>query len=155
MKEFPPSIPRKMYWSSDVGGFQRCPRCGGALTSAYQTYVMGVRDGDETAMLITGTDGGHFCEKCPVVVLDSDVFANLAQAGVLSDGAVEFAVPGIVDMEAIPEEKRGIPLGEDDNPIPLVEFTNHPEGKPRRRAESKSRGKRRHSSARKRKRKRR
>ncbi|NLX97434.1 MAG: hypothetical protein GXY83_14800 [Rhodopirellula sp.] len=29
-------------------------------------------------------------------------------------------------MEAIPEEKRHLPLGVPGNPIPLVEFTNLP-----------------------------
>ncbi len=36
----------------------------------------------------------------------------------------EFAVLGIVNMDAVPENERDVPLGDDDNPIPLVEFTN-------------------------------
>jgi hypothetical protein len=31
---------------------------------------------------------------------------------------------GIVDLEAVPEEKKDIPFDEEDNPLPLVEFTN-------------------------------
>ncbi|MCD6289568.1 MAG: hypothetical protein J7M34_03625 [Anaerolineae bacterium] len=36
----------------------------------------------------------------------------------------ELLIAGIVDLDAIPEEKRYLPLGDEDNPIPLVEFTN-------------------------------
>ena len=36
----------------------------------------------------------------------------------------EFAVLGVVDLEAMPPGKEDIPLGDDDNPIPLVQFTN-------------------------------
>jgi hypothetical protein len=36
----------------------------------------------------------------------------------------QFTVLGLVDSDAIPEEKSDIALGEDENPIPLVKFTN-------------------------------
>jgi hypothetical protein len=29
---------------------------------------------------------------------------------------------GIVDLEAVPEDKRHLPLGDEDNPMPLIEF---------------------------------
>jgi hypothetical protein len=35
---------------------------------------------------------------------------------------VQFAVLGIMNMDAIPEDKRHLPVGSDDTPIPLVEF---------------------------------
>jgi hypothetical protein len=31
-------------------------------------------------------------------------------------------IPGLIDMDAIPPEKRHMELGEDDTPIPLIEF---------------------------------
>ena len=37
----------------------------------------------------------------------------------------KFTVAGIVDLDSIPEDKRNKPLGDDDNPIPLVSFTNY------------------------------
>ncbi|MGH9751790.1 MAG: hypothetical protein ACREA2_03320, partial [Blastocatellia bacterium] len=37
-------------------------------------------------------------------------------------GTVQYVVAGIVNMDAIPEDKRHLPTGDDDNPIPLVEF---------------------------------
>ena len=125
MKRFPASIPRSMYWSNDIGGTSRCPQCGGPLTGEQHTYVLSIREGDETMMSLAGNDGGHFCEVCPTVVLDSEVFARFAMLGLGRASAGELTVPGIVDLSAIPEDKKSIPLGEDDNPIPLVEFSNY------------------------------
>jgi hypothetical protein len=34
----------------------------------------------------------------------------------------EFCVEGIVDLDAIPEHKRHLPIGGAENPIPLIEF---------------------------------
>lgn len=124
MKRFPASIPRTMYWSKDVGGIARCPQCGGALASEQHTYVLAIHGGGETMMSLVGNDGGHFCEACPTVVLDSAVFARFATLGFGRKSVGELTVPGIVDLSAIPEDKRSVPLGEDDNPIPLVEFIN-------------------------------
>ena len=75
---------------------------------------------------IIGTDGGYFCSNCPIVVLDVNKFAELAKASFrVPVEEVQFTVPGIVDLDAIPEEKRNVPLGKEDNPIPLVEFINY------------------------------
>jgi hypothetical protein len=35
----------------------------------------------------------------------------------------EFAVMGVIDLDAVPPEKAHLPLGDDDNPIPLVHFS--------------------------------
>jgi hypothetical protein len=49
------------------------------------------------------------------------------------DTDAEFTVLGLVDLEAVPEDKRSLPFGGDDNPIPLVKFTNMSEEKSKRR----------------------
>ena len=72
---------------------------------------------------IISNDGGWFCPTCPVVVLDYEDFLEGVLAAGASQGTV-FTVAGIVDWEAIPEEKSDEPIGEEDNPIPLVEFLN-------------------------------
>jgi preprotein translocase subunit SecA len=38
--------------------------------------------------------------------------------------AFKFAVGGIIDYDAIPEDKRDEELGTDDNPLPLIPFQN-------------------------------
>ncbi|GFO96159.1 hypothetical protein ig2599ANME_0346, partial [groundwater metagenome] len=130
-KKHKASIPRQMYWSNQVQNSKICPRCGKSLEKEYQSYVMLVRIKKETEQFAVGTDGGYFCPECPVVVLDRDNFIKLASAGLESagydDSSVELAVAGIVDMDAIPQDKKDKPLGTEDNPIPLVSFSESKE----------------------------
>ena len=72
---------------------------------------------------VISNDGGWFCPTCPVVVLDYEDFLEGVLAAGASQGTV-FTVAGIVDWEAIPEDKSDEPIGDEDNPIPLVEFLN-------------------------------
>jgi hypothetical protein len=85
---------------------------------------MAMRRRGELEMFLVGNDGGYFCAGCPTVVLDHDDFAESAVVGLGSRGDAEFAVLGLVDLQAVPKEKSNVPLGADDNPVPLVEFTN-------------------------------
>jgi hypothetical protein len=122
-KKFDSSIPRRMYFSTDLPNSRRCPRCDSKLKKEYQTYMVAVRDKGEFETLITGNDGGSFCPQCPVVVLDYEVFGKIASVGRDRGArAMELAVIGIVNLDAVPEEKRNLVLGGDDNPIPLVQF---------------------------------
>jgi hypothetical protein len=89
--------------------------------------MMAILTGKETTSLSTGNDYGAFCPECPVVVLDRKRFEHIIEetaerpdSGI--SGAVQYVVLGIVNPDAIPEDKRHLPLGDDDNPIPLVEF---------------------------------
>ena len=149
MTRFPASVPRKMFWSDKVAALSRCPECGARLESEHHIYVMAVREHGDIQSFLMGTDAGYFCERCPVVVLDRDAFGELAAAGLRSQGRFKFSVLGLVDMDAVPEEKSSIPLGDDDNPIPLVGFTNLAEDRPKadtrvkRRAKQKRRDRRR------------
>ena len=43
---------------------------------------------------------------------------------------VQYAVLGLVDLEAVPDEKRHLPFDEETNPIPLVEFANLDDTRP-------------------------
>jgi hypothetical protein len=128
MNKFDVSIPRKMFWSDKLVNRKKCPLCHSALENEYHTYAMVVLSGGETTPFITGNDSGAFCHECPVVVLDRKGFEHVIEAmpeerpdwGIA--GTVRFIVMGIVNMDAVPEDKRHLPLGDDDNPIPIVEF---------------------------------
>ena len=133
MKKFDPSIHRQMFWSNDVGGKSYCPRCFSSLENEHQVFMMAIRDVHDIHPFIVGNDAGYFCPQCPTVVLDGDTFAEFAQVSLGHDIDAEFTVLGLVDLEAVPEDKRSLPLGGDDNPIPLVKFTNMSEDKPKRR----------------------
>jgi len=124
MKKFDASLPRKMFWSKDVGGKEICPECHGRLERERHTYMLFTQEGRDFDSFVVGNDSGYFCARCPVVVLDYEAFAESAMVGKPTSGSFEFTVPGIVDLDAIPEDKKNIPLGEDDNPIPLMKFTN-------------------------------
>lgn len=124
MKKFNASLPRKMFWSKDVGGKDFCPECHDRLDRERHTYMLFTREGRDFNQFIVGNDNGYFCARCPVVVLDYEAFAESAMVGNPTKYSFEFTVPGIVDLDAIPEDKKDIPLGEDDNPIPLMKFTN-------------------------------
>src|SRR5262245_55431514 len=127
MKKVDVSIPRKMFWSDKLVNKKKCPLCHSALENEYHTYMMVTRSGGETTPFITGNDSGAFCPECPVVVLDRKGFERIIEAAAEKpdreiSGAIQFVVLGIVDIEAVPEDKRHLPLGDDDNPLPLVEF---------------------------------
>jgi hypothetical protein len=146
MKKFAASIPRKMYWSDKVPNMNRCPRCQAELENEYHIYVFAARSKRDFETFIHGTDHGAFCPQCPILVLDNDGFRQTMQqiantTDWIKSHKLSIAVLGIVDMDAVPEEKHKQQLGTDDNPIPLVRFIDHIEGEERR-AEIKRKGNR-------------
>jgi uncharacterized protein YecA (UPF0149 family) len=97
-------------------------------------------EGERDAVMM-GHDGGLFCPECPTMVLDpklvEEMISDHAQYQTDSHAeSLEYALVGIVDLDAVPEEKRDIPLGDDDNPIPLIEL-EYVHSKPRGRSEPK------------------
>jgi len=119
------TVPRECVYQRFKGEPGPCPRCGGPLQQSPQTYMIATRRGRQiTDSFITGGDMGWFCTRCPTVVINPEELSDMLQHGLPHwDVGNEFAVLGIVDLDAIPEEKQHLPLGDDDNPIPLVEFT--------------------------------
>ena len=103
-----------------------CPRCGGPLQQSSQTYMVATRRGRKiTDSFMVGSNFGWFCTRCPTVVINPDDVAEMLQHSLPRwDVGHEFAMVGIVDLDAVPEEKNHLPLGDDDNPVTLVEFTN-------------------------------
>ena len=59
------------------------------------------------------------------MVLDWNRFAKNISYATRHSSSFEFTVVGIVDLDAIPDDKKGTPIGGDDNPIPLVKFKKH------------------------------
>lgn len=66
----------------------------------------------------------YFCTACPAVLLKRMHFERAAALGAPGPGEGEYAIIGFVDLDAVPEDKRNVPLGEEENPIPLVEFAS-------------------------------
>ena len=57
-----------------------------------------------------------------MVVIDSEVFRNCLDSVAPPSREADFAVLGIVDLSAVPDDKRHLPFDEQHNPLPLVEF---------------------------------
>jgi hypothetical protein len=132
------TIPRECVYRQFEGDPGPCPRCSGPLQSHPATYLVTTRRGRKSKdSFLLGNDMGWFCAHCPTVVINPEEVSDYLLHGKPGwDVGTEFAVVGVVDLDAIPEEKRDVPLGEDDNPIPLVEFTNiSDETAPRRMAD--------------------
>lgn len=143
------TIPRECIYQQFEGQPAPCPRCGGPLQQSRQTYLVATRRGKEiTDNFMIGNDMGWFCARCPTVVINPEKVSEFLTHRLPHwDIGTDFAVVGIVDLDAIPEEKQDLPLGDDDNPIPLVEFTNISREKASRRATRRSKATDRRRSA--------
>lgn len=120
------AIPRECIYRQFEEQPGPCPRCGELLRSHSATYLIAAKRGKETSdSFIIGNDMGWFCAHCPTVVINpKDVSEFLSHGLPKWDTGAEFVVLGILDLDAIPEDKRDLPFGDDDNPLPLVKFTN-------------------------------
>ncbi len=119
------SISRERYFKDELSNYKICPKCQTRLKKEFASYLVCLK-GEEDALMM-GNDDGLFCPKCPVVVLDKDAIAESIFVAI-HKRSVYFYVAGIVDTDAVPKDKEDVPLGEDDNPIPLVEFSNSKKG---------------------------
>ena len=139
-------VPREAVYKSFEGQPGPCPRCGGVMRQSYQTYLIATRSGSKiTDSFMTGNKMGWFCASCPTVVISPDQVSELMQHQLPHwDVGDEFAILGLVDLDAVPKDKRSAPLGDTDNPIPLIEFTNISDGTSRgKRRKPKSKARRR------------
>jgi hypothetical protein len=125
-KQIDITVPRECIYQQFKGKPGPCPRCGGLMQQRTQTYLLATRRGKKiTDSFIASNDMGWFCTRCPTVVINPEQLSDMLQNGLPHwDVGNEFTVLGVIDLDAIPEEKRHLPLGDDDNPIPLVKFTN-------------------------------
>ena len=120
------SVPREFIaWEGD-GDPGSCPKCGAPLKQEHATYMLLTRRGGKLAdSFMTGSDKGWFCTQCPALLLNPQEFSEPLSMGMPGwDVGNQFAIVGLVDLDAIPPEKDDIPIGAPGNPVPLVEFSN-------------------------------
>ncbi|MCO6479687.1 MAG: SEC-C domain-containing protein [Phaeodactylibacter sp.] len=113
--------PKRKYFSHEFS-LEYCPECKGTLTEKACTILLAVRSARDKAEFLTNLSGSRFCERCPVVVFDSSKVEYAAIAGLKEETNFKYTVLGIVDLDAVPEEKRNLELGTDENPLPLIDF---------------------------------
>lgn len=116
------SIPRRHYYGSEHC-LTICPECKSVLVDEKCTILLEVESDYDDGEFMTNFSGSHFCSNCPVVVFDRE---KIEQAVIISmDGessGLKYLISGIVDMDAIPEEKANAEIGTAENPVPLVRF---------------------------------
>jgi len=120
------TVPRECIYKSFEGDPGPCPRCGEPLQRSPQTYLLDTwRSSKMADSFMLAGDFGWFCSHCPTVVINPAYVREMFQHTPSHwDIGTQFIVVGIVDLDAVPEEKHHLPLGDDDNPIPLVEFAS-------------------------------
>jgi hypothetical protein len=97
---------------------QQCPNCAQPLEVSRAVMLLLGRNGEKSIF----NNDCRFCPGCDVVILDADYIREIAQHGLPT--ARSFTVVGFVDLAAVPEDKKKIPLGQKGNPIPFIEFAS-------------------------------
>jgi hypothetical protein len=118
-------VTRRMFYNTEVKSQEQCPQCGSQLFPMPSRYLVGAQDDTDNYKLhILGPMGGAYCFDCPTVVITTDIFYDYADesTGIKTEA---ITVLGVVDRDAIPQEKRGEEFN-DDNPLPLVKFQHDP-----------------------------
>lgn len=120
-RKFDLSKRRRLYFSEYVG-LTYCPECNSLLIEDSCTVVISAKSDTDKGKFMSNAIDPRFCEKCPIIILDSEKTEMAVRLGLRGDNNAIFKVEGIVYFEAIPKEKRNLELGIDGNPIPLVDF---------------------------------
>ncbi len=115
------SIPRRKYYR-DAFNSKFCPECGSELIEENCTILLFAGTGSDMGEFMTNLSGSHFCNICQVVVFDKHKVKQAAQLGVRSGKHINYEIMGIVNLDSIPDDKKSLELGTDENPIPLVKF---------------------------------
>ena len=113
--------PRRKYFSDDCG-LTWCPECGSSLVAENCTVLLAAKSDADEGEFMSNLTGSHFCQNCPVIIFDSEKLENAARIGIRDGENLKFLVKGIVDLNAIPQDKRHLEIGIDENPVPLVLF---------------------------------
>ncbi len=115
------SIPRQRYYSDECE-LNICPECGSGLTEENCTILLCAKSDSDEGEFMTNLSGSRFCNNCPVVVFDIDRVEQAAKFGTKGDRNLKYIIAGIIDLDSIPDDKKHLEIGSDENPVPLVHF---------------------------------
>lgn len=121
LKNIDLSIPRRRYYSNEYN-LTFCPECGSELIDENCTILLCAKSDSGEGEFVTNLSGSHFCSKCPVVVFDKDKVEQAAMLGIRGDNNLRYLVGGIIDLDSIPDNKKHLEIGCEENPVPLVRF---------------------------------
>jgi hypothetical protein len=114
------SVPRRRYYSDECD-LTICPECGSKLVEESCTILLCVKSNIDMGEFMTNVSGSNFCNDCPVVVFDLAIVEKAAKLAIRGD-QFKYLIAGIVDLESIPDDKKHLEIGIDENPVPLVRF---------------------------------
>jgi hypothetical protein len=114
-------IPRRKY-SFKGCNLTICPECGSDLIEESSSILLRVKSDSDAVEIMTSCSGSHFCKSCPVVVFDIDKIEQAAKIAIRGDKNLRYIISGIIDFDSIPDNKKHLPIGSDENPVPLVQF---------------------------------
>jgi len=112
--------PRRKYYS--IGSANYCPECNSKLVEQNCKILLAVKSSEDEAEYIANDSGSSFCKNCPVVVFDKNKISQTAKFAIKRGKNIQYIILGLANLDAIPEEKKHLPIGDDDNPVPLVDF---------------------------------
>jgi len=115
------SIPRRKYHSNECG-LTSCPECGSELIKKNFPILLFVKSDSDQGEFMTSLSGSHFCKKCPVAVFDTNKVEKAAMLGIRGGENLKYNIAGFIDMDSIPENKKHLEIGTDENPMPLIDF---------------------------------
>jgi hypothetical protein len=138
------SEPRHVVYQTFESSPGPCPQCGEHLRKSRETYSVSTRRGRRVMdSFVVGSDFGWYCGACPVVVIDSlKLDQMLRQSLPHWEVGNESRVEGLVDLDAIPKDKRHLPIGGPENPVPLMKFIDASKEPPQERLNKKERQRR-------------
>jgi hypothetical protein len=106
--KFDSAIRRRMYWSNNLKTASICPECHEILVREPHIYAIAALENGQTTAFASSNEGGHFCNTCPVVVLENEVFNQITEE---SPNISRYQVMGIID-----------PKNTTDQDIAIAEF---------------------------------
>ncbi len=113
---------RVRHYLSDETGMDDCPECKDPLIEEGCVVLISVKSDTDEGDFMSNLTGSCFCTSCPVVVFDSDKIEKAANLGIRGNKNISYFIRGIVNLNAIPQDKREQEIGTDENPMPLVPF---------------------------------
>jgi hypothetical protein len=129
------SIERKLFYHQAEALPDTCPQCGQSLVPDSGPYQVATRSGRRlTDEFMMSGDFGYLCAGCATAVIHLPKLADMLYGVPMKPGwkaGPEFAVLGLVNLDAIPPDQATIPMNEWD-PYPLVLFHAADDPKPKR-----------------------
>jgi hypothetical protein len=114
-------IPRKKYIQT-TEQISNCPECNSLLSKEDSIVLLYGKSDIDEGEFMTNASGSYFCPICPTVVFEKEVIEKTVTLSLRKNKWFECDVLALVDLGAVPDDKKHLPFGGDDNPIPIVEF---------------------------------